>query len=140
MTPLQATSASSQPGERLVVDGRPRHGSSAGGDYPAPEPDPTPRTAEEWAEIVLDKLDESVRMRLMSDVPLGAMLSGGLDSSLIVALMARHMTEPLETFAVGFAGEDSELPDARRVADALRRRAPRARGRARDRPGRPRAG
>ncbi len=55
----------------------------------------------------------------MSDVPLGAMLSGGLDSSLIVALMARHMSEPLETFAVGFAGEDSELPDARRVADAL---------------------
>ena len=55
----------------------------------------------------------------MSDVPLGAMLSGGLDSSLIVALMARHMTEPVETFAVGFAGEDSELPDARRVADAL---------------------
>ena len=69
--------------------------------------------------MVLDKLDESVRLRLMSDVPLGAMLSGGLDSSLIVALMARHMTEPLETFAVGFAGEDSELPDARRVADAL---------------------
>ena len=68
---------------------------------------------------MLDKLDESVRMRLMSDVPLGAMLSGGLDSSLIVALMARHMTEPLETFAVGFAGEDSELPDARRVAEAL---------------------
>jgi asparagine synthase (glutamine-hydrolysing) len=52
-------------------------------------------------------------------VPLGAMLSGGLDSSLIVALMARHMTEPLETFAVGFAGEDSEIPDARRVAEAL---------------------
>ena len=69
-------------------------------------------------------------MRLMSDVPLGAMLSGGLDSSLIVALMARHMTEPVKTFAVGFAGEDSELPDARRVADVLRRRPPRARGRA----------
>ena len=45
---------------------------------------------------MLDKLDESVRMRLMSDVPLGAMLSGGLDSSLIVALMARHMTEPVD--------------------------------------------
>ena len=67
---------------------------------------------------MLDKLDESVRLRLMSDVPLGAMLSGGLDSSLIVALMARHMSEPLKTFAVGFAGEDSELPDARRVAEA----------------------
>ncbi len=68
---------------------------------------------------MLDKLDESVKLRLMSDVPLGAMLTGGLDSSLIVALMARHMSEPLETFAVGFAGEDSELPDAQRVADAL---------------------
>ena len=84
-----------------------------------PDADLTPRSSEEWAEIVLAKLDESVKMRLMSDVPLGAMLSGGLDSSLIVALMARHMTEPLETFAVGFAGEDSELPDAQRVADAL---------------------
>ena len=87
-------------------------------DYPAPAAD-APLSAEEWAEIVLDKLDESVRLRLMSDVPLGAMLSGGLDSSLIVALMARHMSEPVKTFAVGFAGEDSELPDARRVADAF---------------------
>jgi asparagine synthase (glutamine-hydrolysing) len=55
----------------------------------------------------------------MSDVPLGAMLSGGLDSSLIVALMARHMDQPVKTFAVGFAGTESELPDARRVAHAL---------------------
>ena len=70
-----------------------------------------------------------MRLRLMSDVPLGAMLSGGLDSSLIVALMARHMTEPVKTFAVGFAeaGEGNELADARYVADALRRRPPRAR-------------
>ena len=54
----------------------------------------------------------------MSDVPLGAMLSGGLDSSLIVALMARHMSEPVKTFSVGFteAGESNELGDARDVA------------------------
>ena len=54
----------------------------------------------------------------MSDVPLGAMLSGGLDSSLIVALMARHMTEPVKTFSVGFAeAGGNELADARLVAE-----------------------
>ena len=116
MTPLRQV-RKLEPGERLVVaDGR--ASLERWWRHPAPDPDPAPRSAEEWAEIVLDKLDESVRMRLMSDVPLGAMLSGGLDSSLIVALMARHMSEPLKTFSVGFAGEDSELPDARRVAAA----------------------
>ena len=57
----------------------------------------------------------------MSDVPLGAMLSGGLDSSVIVALMARHMTEPVKTFAVGFVGdgETNELADARLVSELL---------------------
>jgi asparagine synthase (glutamine-hydrolysing) len=117
MTPLRDV-RKLLPGERLIVqDGRVRL--ERWWDYPVPDADPTPRSTGEWAEMVLDKLDESVKMRLMSDVPLGAMLSGGLDSSLIVALMARHMNEPVETFAVGFAGEASELPDARRVADAL---------------------
>jgi asparagine synthase (glutamine-hydrolysing) len=60
-------------------------------------------------------------MRLMSDVPIGAMLSGGLDSSLIVALMARNMTSPVKTFSIGFAedGKHNELDDARYVADVL---------------------
>ena len=75
----------------------------------------------EYQDLVLEKLDESVRLRLMSDVPLGAMLSGGLDSSLIVALMARHMREPVKTFAVGFveSGPQNELADARAVASTF---------------------
>jgi asparagine synthase (glutamine-hydrolysing) len=87
-------------------------------------PEPTVglrRSKDEYRELVLAKLSESVRMRLMSDVPLGAMLSGGLDSSLITALMAKEMSEPVKTFAVGFreAGIQNELADARFVAERL---------------------
>jgi asparagine synthase (glutamine-hydrolysing) len=114
LTPLRGV-RKLQPGERLVVEnGHARV--ERWWSYPAPDPDPRPRSVEEWSELLLARLEESVRMRLMSDVPLGAMLSGGLDSSLIVALMARMMDRPVQTFAVGFAGADSELPDARRVA------------------------
>lgn len=76
---------------------------------------------DEWSGRLLAELEESVRLRLMSDVPLGAMLSGGLDSSLIVALMAKQMDRPVQTFAVGFreAGDRNELADARFVADVL---------------------
>src|SRR5262249_53144816 len=88
--------------------------------YPEPRVG-LPRTEDEYREVLLAKLDESVRLRLMSDVPLGAMLSGGIDSSLIVALMARHMSEPVKTFSVGFAeaGPENELADARLVAEFL---------------------
>jgi asparagine synthase (glutamine-hydrolysing) len=114
LTPL-ADVRKLHPGERLVVEnGRVRL--ERYWRYPAPHAAPERHSAAEWAEIVLAKLDESVKLRLMSDVPLGAMLSGGLDSSLIVALMARHV-DRVNTFAVGFAGEESELGDARAVAE-----------------------
>jgi asparagine synthase (glutamine-hydrolysing) len=78
-------------------------------------------SADEYAERLLAEVEEAVRLRLMSDVPLGAMLSGGLDSSVIVALMARNMTEPVKTFSVGFVEdrEANELEDAKLVASAL---------------------
>lgn len=59
-------------------------------------------TEVEWEEKILKKLKESVNIRLMADVPLGAHLSGGVDSSLIVALMAEQISGPVKTFSVGF--------------------------------------
>ncbi len=58
---------------------------------------------EEWARRVRDKLDEATRIRLVSDVPFGAFLSGGVDSSAVVAMMARNMADPVETFNIDFA-------------------------------------
>ena len=105
------------PGHRLIIDPAGAR-SEAYWRYPTPQPDHSLSEAEH-GERLLELLEESVRLRLMSDVPLGAMLSGGLDSSLIVALMARNMSEPVKTFSVGFreAAEGNELADARLVAN-----------------------
>jgi asparagine synthase (glutamine-hydrolysing) len=88
--------------------------------FPQPAPDES-MSEHEAGERLLSELEAAVKRRLMSDVPLGAMLSGGLDSSLIVALMARNMSEPVKTFSVGFAeaGADNELADAQLVASAF---------------------
>lgn len=75
----------------------------------------------EWVERVREKFVESVRIRMVSDVPLGAFLSGGIDSSAIVAAMARSSAQPVKTYSIGFDGEDSyynELPYAQIVAKA----------------------
>jgi asparagine synthase (glutamine-hydrolysing) len=63
-------------------------------------------------------VEEAVRVRMVSDVPLGAFLSGGLDSSLIVAMMAMQSSQPVKTFSVGFTSKDfSELPYAKMVSE-----------------------
>jgi asparagine synthase (glutamine-hydrolysing) len=75
------------------------------------------RPVKEVAEEVIERLRESVRLRLIADVPLGVFLSGGTDSSSVVALMTELDARPLRTFSVGFEEpEYSELPYARAVA------------------------
>ncbi len=76
----------------------------------------------EWVDTLLHTMERAVVSQMVSDVPLGAFLSGGIDSSTIVGLMARHSTQPVKTYSIGFEnapGADyyNELPKARRVAE-----------------------
>jgi asparagine synthase (glutamine-hydrolysing) len=105
------------PGHRIVADAS---GVRVEQFWAYPEPQAGEGSEREFVDGLLERLEESVRMRLMADVPLGAMLSGGLDSSLIVALMARNTSQSVKTFSIGFAEDpSSELDDARLVASAL---------------------
>ncbi len=87
------------PGHVLVAEGE----SERLKRYWAPRPAEPSQTREEWLERVRDTVSAAVRRRLIADVPLGALLSGGIDSSVVVALMAQASPEPVRTFTVGFA-------------------------------------
>ncbi len=77
-----------------------------------------PASEEECLEELEQRLAEAVRIRLISDVPLGALLSGGVDSSTVVALMARASSRPVQTFSIGFGKQDfDEAKYARAVAE-----------------------
>ncbi len=84
------------------------------------QPVQRPLNEAEVVEQLTELLRQAVKRRLISEVPLGTFLSGGLDSSTIVALMARLSDQPVRTFTIGFEEEDySELEDARTVAKYL---------------------
>jgi asparagine synthase (glutamine-hydrolysing) len=75
-------------------------------------------SAAEAGERAIEILRDAVKVRLMSEVPLGAFLSGGIDSSAVVALMSEVSSAPVKTFSIGFEEQDfSELHHARRVAE-----------------------
>jgi asparagine synthase (glutamine-hydrolysing) len=114
-----------EPGEALVVHSgrvtkRWRHY-----DLPSPEPDRS-RSAPEWTADIRHALSTAVQRQMVSDVPLGAFLSGGLDSSAIVAYARQYSAERLQCFTIDFdkelakkEGFDRDLPYAQRVAKHL---------------------
>jgi asparagine synthase (glutamine-hydrolysing) len=78
------------------------------------------RSDREWIADCRSRLEEVVRMRLMSDVPLGMFLSGGVDSSAIAAIIKKQASGPVKTFSVGYSeSRFSELSEARQVAEQI---------------------
>ena len=81
---------------------------------------PAARSKREAAEELLALIKDAVRIRLHSDVPFGALLSGGVDSSLVVALMTELMERPVDTFTIGFSSKElDESHDAQELARRL---------------------
>ena len=111
------------PGHRMLLEvgsPRPELKSQSYWDVPAVDGAPQDLDDQEWIDETRARLEESVQLHLMSDVPLGVFLSGGVDSSAIAALTQRAAARPVQTFAVGyFEAEFSELGYARHMAATL---------------------
>jgi len=111
------------PGHRMLLDvgsPRPELTCERYWDIPVGDGDHPQLDERGWISETRRRLEESVELHLMSDVPLGVFLSGGLDSSAIAALAKRAIPGPLETFAVGYSeAEFSELSYARQIAAAI---------------------
>ena len=103
-----------EPGSLLIVEG----GDVTTERYWRPAGDEQTATDNEWVERVRADVTAAVRKRLVADVPLGALLSGGLDSAIVVSAMAQQSAAPIRTFTVGFAAERyDERAFARAVAE-----------------------
>jgi len=104
-----------QAGSRMVVHADGRAESSRYWEF---RPVPREMTVADACAGLRSRVEEAVRKRLVSDVPLGGFLSGGIDSSIVVAVMSRLMKEPVRTFSIGFEGDArfDERPYARQVA------------------------
>ncbi|MBK1857869.1 N-acetylglutaminylglutamine amidotransferase [Cerasicoccus arenae] len=76
-------------------------------------------TKNDWEDATLDVMRRAVKRRLVADVPVGVLLSGGLDSSLIVGLLAEHSTQQVETFSIGFETVGDEVGDEFKYSDII---------------------
>ena len=102
------------PAHRLIVEG----GQTRLEQYWTVDVEPDECRLDDAAARIRAAVEEAVRSRLVADVPLGAFLSGGIDSSIVVALMSKHCVEQVRTFSIGFGDPDyDELKYARIVAE-----------------------
>jgi asparagine synthase (glutamine-hydrolysing) len=85
----------------------------------APRQDSSLTDEDKLVELLYTAIEDAVKVRMRSDVPLGAFLSGGIDSSTIVSLMTRLSDQPVKSVSIGFDNEISELPYSRKVAEFL---------------------
>lgn len=84
-----------------------------------PDPEQAKYKLEDWKRLLLHELGEAIQRRMIADVPVGVLLSGGLDSSLVVGMLAKHGQQNIETFSVGFDSVDEEEGDEFKYSDVI---------------------